>query len=103
MRGAIYTVDPEYRRAVEDAYASAKEQGIRTAVGYCGNNFNEYWAGGIEAYTASGGGNVRTRDALQKTDPRLYELVQKVIPSHPMPGNIFRGRERGTNSSTPRE
>ncbi len=27
MRGAIYTVDPEYRKAVEDAYAAAKAQG----------------------------------------------------------------------------
>ena len=26
MRGAIYTVDPEYRKAVDDAYAAAKKQ-----------------------------------------------------------------------------
>ena len=26
MRGAIYTVDPDYRKAVEDAYAAAKKQ-----------------------------------------------------------------------------
>jgi hypothetical protein len=94
MRGAIYTVDPEYRRAVEGAYAVAKEQGLRTALGYYGNNFNEYWAGGIEAYTASGGGGVRTREALLKTDPRLYELVKQVIPANRMPGNVFTGRAR---------
>jgi hypothetical protein len=94
MRGAIYTVDPEYRRAVEDAYATAKEQGLRTARGYYGNNFNEYWAGGIEAYTASGGGAVRTRSALLEIDPRLYELVRQVIPAQRMPGNVFTGRAR---------
>lgn len=94
MRGAIYTVDPEYRKAVEEAYATAKEAGVRTAVGYYGNNFNEYWAGGIEAYTGSGGGNVRTRDALLKTDPRLYELVRQVIPPHALPANLYRGRAR---------
>ena len=42
MRGAIYTVDPEYRKAVEDAYAAAKKQGLSSAQGYPGNNFNEY-------------------------------------------------------------
>jgi hypothetical protein len=33
MRGAIYTVDPDYRRAVEDAYAAAKKQGLFSAQG----------------------------------------------------------------------
>jgi hypothetical protein len=95
MRGAIYTVDPKYRQAVEDAYAAAKEQGLRTAQGYYGNNFNEYWAGGIEAYTSSGGGPpIRGRQALMDTDPRLYELVKQVIPAHPIPGNVYAGRAR---------
>ena len=55
MRGAIYTVDPEYRKAVEDAYAAAKKQGLSSAQGYPGNNFNEYWATGIEAYVFGSG------------------------------------------------
>ena len=42
MRGAIYTVDPEYRKAVEEAYAAAKAQNLTSAQGYPGNNFNEY-------------------------------------------------------------
>ena len=86
MRGAIYTVDPAYRKAVEDAYADAKAKGIATAVGYNGNNMNEYWAGGIEAYTRSNG---RTPAWLLETDPRLFELVKKVIPDRRMPGNVF--------------
>ena len=78
MRGAIYTVDPEYRKAVEDAYAAAKKQGLRTAQGYYGNNLNEYWAGGNEAYTYSNG---QTREWLLENDPRLYELVRQVLPA----------------------
>jgi hypothetical protein len=96
MRGAIYTVDPEYRKAVEDAYAAAKKQGLRSAQGYSGNNLNEYWAGGIEAYTYSNG---QTREWLLETDPRLYELVRQVIPAHRMPGNVYVGRARQPRQS----
>ena len=92
MRGAIYTVDPEYRKAVEDAYASAKKQGLTSAQGYPGNNFNEYWATGIEAYVFGSG---RGPDTLLQTDPRLYELVRQVIPATRMPGNVYIGRVRG--------
>ena len=91
MRGAIYTVDPEYRKAVEDAYAAAKKQGLSSAQGYPGNNFNEYWATGIEAYVFGSG---RDRGSLLAADPRLYELVRQVIPATRMPGNVYVGRTR---------
>ncbi len=91
MRGAIYTVDPEYRKAVEDAYASAKAKNLVTAQGYPGNNFNEYWATGIEAYVFGSG---RGPDWVLDNDPRLYELVRQVIPSSRMPGNVYVGRTR---------
>ena len=91
MRGAIYTVDPDYRKAVEDAYAAAKQKGLESAQGYSGNNLNEYWAGGVEAYVFGSG---RNRDWLVATDPRLYELVRQVIPSSKMPGNVYVGRTR---------
>jgi hypothetical protein len=91
MRGAIYTVDPEYRKAVEDAYAAAKKQGLSSAQGYPGNNLNEYWATGIEAYVFGSG---RGPDTLLQADPRLYELVRQVIPSTKMPGNVYVGRVR---------
>jgi hypothetical protein len=92
MRGAIYTVDPEYRKAVEDAYAAAKAKGFVTAQGYPGNNFNEYWATGIEAYVFGSG---RGPEWVLDNDPRLYELVRQVIPSSRMPGNVYVGRVRG--------
>jgi hypothetical protein len=91
MRGAVYTVDPEYRKAVEAAYAAAKAQGLSSAQGYPGNNFNEYWATGIEAYVFGSG---RDRESLIASDPRLYELVRQVIPSSRMPGNVYVGRRR---------
>jgi hypothetical protein len=92
MRGAIYTVDPDYRKAVEDAYADAKRKGLPSAQGYPGNNFNEYWATGIEAYVFGSG---RGPETLLETDPRLYELVRQVIPATRMPGNVYVGRKRG--------
>jgi hypothetical protein len=91
MRGAIYTIDPEYRKAVEDAYAAARKQGLSSAQGYPGNNFNEYWATGIEAYVFGSG---RGPDTLLVADPRLYELVRQIIPSTKMPGNVYVGRTR---------
>jgi hypothetical protein len=92
MRGAIYTVDPAYRAAVEAAYQSAKEQGLGSAQGYAGNNFNEYWATGIEAYVFGSG---RGPETLRATDTRLYELIRQVMPATRMPGNVYVGRVRG--------
>ena len=81
------------RKAVEDAYSAAKEQKLSSAQGYPGNNFNEYWATGIEAYVFGSG---RGRDTLLAADPRLYELVRQVIPATKMPGNVYIGRTRAT-------
>jgi hypothetical protein len=91
MRGAIYTVDPAYRKAVEEAYADAKARGRASARGYAGNNLNEYWATGIEAYVFGSG---RGPETLRRDDPRLYELVARVIPGHAVPGNVYTGRTR---------
>jgi hypothetical protein len=93
MRGAIYTVDPEYRKAVEAAYASAKAKGLKSAQGYNGNNFNEYWAGGVEYYTHH---DPTARQTLLATDPELYELVKRVMPAHRVTGNVY-----GVNARLP--
>ena len=86
MRGAIYTVDPDYRKAVEAAWASARAKGLKSAQGYNGNNFNEYWAGGVEYYTHY---NEKARQTLLETDPELYELVKRVMPAHRATGNVY--------------
>ena len=75
---------------MEDAYAAARKQGLPSAQGYAGNNFNEYWATGIEAYVFGSG---RNRDWLLAADPRLYELVRQVIPGGRMPGNVYVGHQ----------
>src|SRR5690348_18113374 len=51
---------------------------LRTANGYSGNTFNEYWAGGVEWYVGNGG---RERAGLKAEDPTLYELVSRLIRS----------------------
>jgi hypothetical protein len=91
MRGAIYTVDPAYRKAVEAAWADAKARGIKSAVGYNGNNFNEYWAGGVEYYTHH---DPKSREILREVDPKLHELVSRVMPTHRATGNVYYGRAR---------
>jgi hypothetical protein len=91
MRGAIYAVDAAYRKAVEEAHAAAKAKGLKSAQGYYGNNFNEYWAGGVEYYTHH---DPASREILRQTDPRLAELVSQVMPTHRATGNVFYGRAR---------
>jgi uncharacterized membrane protein YgcG len=49
----------------------------RTADGYAGNTFNEYWATGVEWYIGNGG---RDRADLKAEDPVLYELISRLIP-----------------------
>jgi hypothetical protein len=91
MRGAIEKVDPKYHQAVVDAYTDAKKRGLSSAQGYPGNNYNEYWATGIETYVFGSG---RAPETLKAVDPRLYELVSQIIPAHYLPGNVYTGRTR---------
>lgn len=91
MRGAIQAVDLKYHQAVVDAYTDAKKRGLASAQGYPGNNYNEYWATGIETYVFGSG---QAPETLKEVDPRLYELVSQVIPAHYLPGNVYTGRVR---------
>lgn len=77
MGAGIGNADPEWFQAIVDAYKEAKAQCRVTAEGYAGNTFNEYWAVGVEWYIGNGG---RERAALKEADPRLYELVSRLIP-----------------------
>ncbi len=108
MRGAIYTVDPEYRKAVEDAYASAKKQGLSSAQGYPGNNFNEYWATGIEAYVFGSGRGPDTllagRPAAVRTgpagDPRNQNAGERLRRTNAVAGRL---RANAQQQVEPRE
>ena len=91
MRGAVYAVDTAYRSRVASAYADAKARGRASARGYAGNNLNEYWGTGIEAYVFGSG---KSPDELKQDDPVLYDLIGEVIPGHAVPGNVYTGRRR---------
>ncbi len=79
MGAGIGNADPAWFQGIVDAYKSAKASCRRTANGYSGNTFNEYWAGGVEWYMGNGG---RDRAGLKAEDPRLYELVSRLMPEN---------------------
>lgn len=79
MGAGIGNADPKWFQGIVDAYKSAKASCRRTANGYSGNTFNEYWAGGVEWYVGNGG---RDRAGLKAEDPALYELVSRLIPEN---------------------
>ena len=79
MGAGIGNADPAWFQGIVDAYKSAKASCLRTVNGYSGNTFNEYWAGGVEWYMGNGG---RDRAGLKAEDPRLYELVSRLMPEN---------------------
>jgi hypothetical protein len=86
MGAGIGNADPKWFQEIVDSYKAAKaacgadgRPSLPTARGYGGNTFNEYWATGVEWYVGNGG---RDRAELKKTDPRLYELITRLIPEN---------------------
>src|SRR5215208_3559302 len=77
MGAGIGNADPKWFQAIVDSYKAAKATCRRTAFGYSGNTFNEYWAGGVEWYVGNGG---RDRAGLKAEDFTLYQLVSRLIP-----------------------
>jgi hypothetical protein len=88
MGAGIGNADPKWFQQIVDAYKHAKAACLRTAFGYAGNTFNEYWATGVEWYVGNGG---KERAALKATDPALYEVVSRLIPENkllPVTANV---------------
>ena len=88
MGAGIGNADPKWFQEIVDAYKHAKAACLRTANGYSGNTFNEYWAGGVEWYVGNGG---RDRAGLKSADPALYDVVSRLIPeskSVPVTANV---------------
>ena len=86
MGAGIGNADPKWFQDIVDSYKAAKAAcgmdslpSLPTARGYAGNTFNEYWATGVEWYVGNGG---RDRALLKQIDPRLYELVSRLIPEN---------------------
>ena len=90
MGAGIGYADPDWFQEIVDSYKVAKACGLRTAQGYGGNTFNEYWATGVEWYVGNGG---RNRADLKTEDPRLWELISRLIPPDkelPVRANVAR-------------
>jgi hypothetical protein len=79
MGAGIGNADPKWFQAIVDSYKSARARCLRTANGYSGNTFNEYWAGGVEWYVGNGG---RDRAGLKAEDPTLFDLVRRLVPEN---------------------
>jgi hypothetical protein len=77
MGAGIGNADPKWFQQIVAAYKHAKGACLRTANGYAGNTFNEYWAGGVEWYVGNGG---RDRASLKVEDSALYAVVSRLIP-----------------------
>jgi len=77
MGAGIGNADPKWFQSIVDSYKHAKAACLRTANGYSGNTFNEYWAGGVEWYVGNGG---KDRAGLKAEDPSLYEVISRLIP-----------------------
>jgi hypothetical protein len=77
MGAGIGNIDPAWFQSIVDSYKHAKAACLRTANGYAGNTFNEYWATGVEWYVGNGG---KERAGLKAEDPQLYELITRLIP-----------------------
>ena len=83
MGAGIGNADPKWFQQIVDSYKHAKAACLRTANGYAGNTFNEYWAGGVEWYVGNGG---RDRASLKIEDSTLYAVVSRLIPENkPLP------------------
>jgi hypothetical protein len=79
MGAGIGNADPKWFQQIVDSYKHAKAACLRTANGYAGNTFNEYWATGVEWYVGNGG---KDRAGLKQTDPTLYEVISRLIPEN---------------------
>jgi hypothetical protein len=79
MGAGIGYADPKWFQGIVDSFKHAQASCLRTANGYAGNTYNEYWATGVEWYLGNGG---RDRAGLKAEDPTLYELVSRLIPEN---------------------
>jgi hypothetical protein len=95
MGAGIGNADPKWFQQIVDAYKHAKAACLRTANGYAGNTFNEYWATGVEWYVGNGG---KERAGLKATDPVLYEVISRLIPENklvPVSANVANRTREG--------
>lgn len=74
-------VDQTYKAKVEKAYNDALAAGRYSGL-YASQNFNEYWAGLVQAYFDTNGDDnpdLNTREDLATYDPEGYKLVDAIF------------------------
>lgn len=96
MGAAIRTADPDLYAQIEAAYREAMAAG-KYEGHYASTNANEYWAEGVQWYAWSnyewydGETRLWSPEDLKAYDPRLFELIGRVIPGHRIPGDVYHG------------
>ncbi len=97
LNGGIRTVDPKMYREVREAYQAAMAKGLWKGH-YGATNANEYWAEGAQTWFWSnyeftdGDKRVQSPEDLANYDPRLFELLSGVFPTHRIPMDIYHAR-----------
>lgn len=103
MGGGIRNADPELFQEIRAAYESAMSQGLYVDEDgrrhYATTNPNEYWAEGAQWWFYSnygecfkGGERVESPEDLQRYDPTLYGLLERVFDTHHIPMDVFHAR-----------
>jgi hypothetical protein len=94
MGVGIRTADPALYAEIQAAYKQAMTRGLWKNH-YASTNANEYWAEGTQTWFWSnyeyidGQTRVQTPEDLQKYDPQLYDLLNKVYPDHHIPMDVY--------------
>ena len=84
----LNALDRQFDTRLKATYSKAMDDALWKGV-YAAKNKEEYWAEGVQCYFDANApadhdhNHVRTRDALKKYDPRLFELINDVFRESP--------------------
>ncbi|MBN2361139.1 MAG: hypothetical protein JXR83_16910 [Deltaproteobacteria bacterium] len=93
-----YCIGDDERRAIDQAYAKRREEGLPFTDSYASSNSSEYFAQAANVYFGRSQHHKNAR-WLQDNDPELYRLMSEIYPSNRWPdpppgsndGGIFGG------------
>jgi hypothetical protein len=103
MDMGLASVHPDFLKELRGCFDQAIAEGLWKNT-YAASNPSEYWAEGVQSYFDANRtadppngvhNNIGTREALEKYDPRLYELIRRFFPEdewrwHPIPSSVHR-------------
>jgi hypothetical protein len=97
IMSGLRTADPALHAEIQAAYASAKSKGMYRNH-YAINTVAEYWAEGTQWWFESNydetfdGQPLRGPADLQRYDPTLYAILERVYPDHRIPLDVYAGK-----------